>query len=82
MKKRVIVLTIDAETNGLWGRMFAIGAIAYDESGNRISIFQGRTSMKEVDNPWVIENVVPHLQDIPVIEEVGVEKYPILTSPC
>ena len=29
--------------------------------------------MKEVDNPWVIENVVPHLQDIPVIEEVGVE---------
>lgn len=71
MKKKVVILTIDAETNGLWGRIFAIGAIAYGENGERISMFQGRTSMKEVDNPWVIENVLPHLQDIPVIEEEG-----------
>lgn len=74
MEKKKVKITLDAETNGLWGRVFAIGAIAYDEDGNRISVFQGRTSMKEVDNPWVVENVVPHLQDIPVIEEEGIEK--------
>ena len=31
MKK---ILSFDAETDGLWGQPFAIGALVYDESGN------------------------------------------------
>lgn len=66
MKK---VFSFDAETNGLWGQAFAIGALVYDESGAEIARFVGRLPDKEVTDAWVKENVLPKIGDIPVTHD-------------
>jgi hypothetical protein len=63
MKK---VFSFDAETNGLWGQAFAIGALVYDESGAEISRFVGRCPIEGEVDKWVAENVLPKIADIPV----------------
>src|SRR3989339_176141 len=63
MKK---VFSFDAETNGLWGKAFAIGALVYDEQGVEIARFVGRLPDTEVTDAWVRENVLPKIGDIPV----------------
>jgi len=63
MKK---VFSFDAETNGLWGQAFAIGALVYDEQGTEIARFVGRLPDTEVTDSWVRENVLPKIADIPV----------------
>lgn len=68
MKKKKL-FSFDAETNGLWGQAFAIGALVYDESGVEIARFVGRLSDAEVTDEWVRENVLPKIQDIPVTHE-------------
>jgi hypothetical protein len=64
MKKKVF--SFDAETNGLWGQAFAIGALVYDEQGAEIARFVGRLPDTEVTDEWVEENVLPKIGDIPV----------------
>lgn len=63
MKK---ILSFDAETDGLWGQPFAIGALVYDESGTEVGRFVGRLSDTEVSDGWVRENVLPTLASIPI----------------
>jgi hypothetical protein len=63
MKK---IFSFDAETNGLWGKAFAIGALVYDESGIETARFVGRLPDTEVTDDWVRENVLPKIGDIPV----------------
>ncbi len=63
MKK---VFSFDAETNGLWGQAFSIAAIVYDENGKEITRFIGRCPIEGDVNPWVKENVLPKIEDIPV----------------
>ena len=63
------VLTFDAETNGLWGQGFAIGALVYDEAGEEIDRFIGRLPDSAVTDPWVQENVLPELEGVPVTHE-------------
>lgn len=62
MKK---VFSFDAETDGLWGRPFAIAAIVY-ENGQETARFIARMSDSVVTNPWVRENVLPALANVPV----------------
>lgn len=64
------VFSFDAETNGLWGRAFAIGALAYDIHGNEVARFLGRLPDGVVTDPWVREHVLPALGDIPATHEV------------
>ena len=52
------VFSFDAETNGLWGPVFAIGAVLRD-GGTEISRFGGRCPIGGVPDPWVAEHVVP-----------------------
>jgi hypothetical protein len=66
MKK---LFSFDAETNGLWGQAFAIGALVYDENGIEIARFVGRLPDTEVTDKWVRENVLPKIQDIPVTHQ-------------
>lgn len=66
MKK---ILSIDAETNGLWGLPFAIAATVTDESGNETAAFALRCPDTNVTVQWVKDNVLPHIQDIPLIKE-------------
>ena len=49
MKK---VFSFDAETNGLWGQAFAIGALVYDEGGKEIARFVGRLPDSAVTDGW------------------------------
>lgn len=66
MKK---IFSFDAETDGLWGQAFAIGALVYDENGTEIARFVGRLPDTEVTDGWVRENVLPKVADLPVTHE-------------
>lgn len=60
-----IILSFDAETNGLWGKAFAIGAVLITD-GKEVETFIGRCPINEPLNPWVAENVLPQMADIAV----------------
>ena len=59
------ILSFDAETDGLWGQAFTIGALVYDENGAEVARFTGRLDT-EATNVWVRENVIPKITGIPV----------------
>lgn len=61
MKK---TLSLDAETNGLWGKAFSIVGIVYDEAGKEIDRFIGRCPIEEEINSWVRDNVLPQMTGI------------------
>jgi len=61
--------SFDAETDGLWGKAFAIAALVYDENGNEIARFMGRLADSVVTNDWVKQNVLPQLSGVPVTHE-------------
>jgi len=69
MKAMKKVFSFDAETNGLWGQAFAVGALVYDESGAEIARFVGRLPDSEVTDDWVKENVLPKIGDIPITHQ-------------
>ena len=58
--------SFDAETNGLWGQAFSIGALVYDENGVEVARFIGRCPIGGKVNEWVQENVLPQMAEIPV----------------
>lgn len=64
-----IVFSFDAETNGLWGQAFAIGAIMYNGDGNEISRFIGRCPIEGEIDSWVKDNVLPQMELIPVTHQ-------------
>ena len=66
MKK---IFSFDAETNGLWGQAFSIGALVYDESCKEIARFVGRLPDTAVTDSWVKDNVLPKMETIPVSHE-------------
>lgn len=63
MKK---IFSFDAETNGLWGQAFAIGAVLIAPDGVEIDRFVGRCPIEGEVNEWVAENVLPEMANIPV----------------
>lgn len=65
-EKKKVILSVDAETDGLWGRPFAIASIAYDENANEIARFVARSS-EEVKNEWVKANALPQCENIEVV---------------
>lgn len=56
-------MSVDAETDGLWGKPFAVAAVVYKVFNgklveeDRICLFYG----EEIQNEWVKENVLPVL---------------------
>lgn len=63
MKKKI--LSIDAETNGLWGKAFSIAAILYSANGFEKERFIGRCPINGEINEWVEKNVLPEMIGIP-----------------
>lgn len=55
--------SVDAEVDGLYGDVFAIGVIVA-EAGVEIDRFIGRADVS-ITNEWVKENVLPVVKDIP-----------------
>lgn len=58
------VFSFDAETDGLYGRPFAIGAAVY-EGLTLVDSFTGYLGPEEIHSPWVRENVLPSLANVP-----------------
>ena len=54
------ILSFDAESNGLYGPAFAIGAFLYID-GMEVSRFIGRYRLTGEINAWVKENVLPQM---------------------
>lgn len=52
------IFSFDAETNGLYGKAFSIGAIIM-EDGEETSTFVARCPINGEVNPYVAENVLP-----------------------
>lgn len=63
------VISLDAETNGLWGQAFAIGAILYGENGEELDRFVGRCPIEGAVNPFVRDNVLPAMVNIPITHD-------------
>ena len=62
-EKRNVILSLDEETDGVWGQAIAIAAVVYDENGVEIASFCERSNEK-VQNEWVKDNVEPELKDV------------------
>lgn len=60
MKK--FTMSIDAESNGLWGNAFAVAGIIYDsQTGEEVDKICLRLPSDAVTDSWVKENVLPTL---------------------
>lgn len=65
MGKNEKVLSIDAETNGLYGQAFAIGAVLMDkETGKEEQRFLARCPIEGAVDSFVAENVIPQMEEI------------------
>lgn len=65
MNKRIF--SFDAETNGLWGQAFAIGARVYDAaSGEVLAQFVGRCPIVGDVEGFVLDKVLPQMTEIAV----------------
>ena len=62
------VFSWDVESNGLWGQGFAIGAVIY-ENGIETKSFYARCPIEGDINPWVAENVIPQMAEMPETHE-------------
>lgn len=68
MKKNFLCLSIDAETNGLWGQAFSIGA-TLTLGSDILATFVARCPIEEKTDSWVLENVLPKMEAIPETHE-------------
>lgn len=60
----VNIFSVDAETDGLYGPVWAIGAVVLDDHGAEVAWFAGQLNPDVVTDPWVRENIVP-VVDLP-----------------
>jgi len=58
------IISLDAETNGLWGQPFAVAFIVYDAFGVELDRATFRCPIEGDTNEWVAENVLPQMEDI------------------
>ena len=63
------IFSFDAETNGLWGTAWAIGALVIDENGREVARFAARLPDSLVTDGWSKANSLPKVQKIPVTHE-------------
>jgi hypothetical protein len=62
------ILSVDAETNGLTGQPFAIGAVCTDDDQPTAEVFAAKCDIDGPVDPWVAANVIPALEGM---AEVG-----------
>lgn len=59
------ILSFDAESNGLHGEAFAVGAVLLNPDGSDAETFYARCLIDGPIDPWVRDNVLPALADAP-----------------
>lgn len=55
------MFSFDAETDGLYGDVWAIGAVVADDNGREVAYFGAQIDPTGVINQWVRDNVVPYI---------------------
>ncbi|ADI02114.1 hypothetical protein [Syntrophothermus lipocalidus] len=57
---------VDAETDGLYGPVIAVGAVVYDDGWTELGTFQGAVDLDNyiMTEEWVKQNVLPHMKQI------------------
>ena len=60
------LLSFDLESNGLHGKVFAVGAVVMDADGQVLEEFSGRTEIDKPVDAFVAENILPVLKDMPI----------------
>jgi len=60
------IISVDAETNGLWGQPFAVAFIMYDAFGVELDRATFRCPIEGNVNQWVKEHVLPEMGAIPL----------------
>lgn len=58
------IFSVDAETDDLFGPVWAIGAIVLAEDGTNLAKFEGQVDPSDVKSEWVRKNSVPFV-DLP-----------------
>lgn len=58
------IFCFDAETDGLYGEAFAIGAVVMNENGEILEVFSEKCLFPGIQSQWVRENCLIHLDDI------------------
>ncbi len=65
------IFGVDAETNGLYGPVWAVGAVAFDPATQAVTAtFRGQLSVDVVTDDWTRRNVVP-VVDLPRYKSAG-----------
>lgn len=59
-------LSIDAESNGLYGQAFSIAAARYNSNGEETDTFIGRCPIEGKPIEFVANEVLPVMQDVPI----------------
>lgn len=59
------IFGVDAETDGLYGRVWAIGAVVLNEKGYEIDRFEGQAETHTLRNTFVINDIVPVTAHLP-----------------
>ncbi|HVE81126.1 MAG TPA: hypothetical protein VNA68_03270 [Candidatus Dormibacteraeota bacterium] len=63
--KETKLLSIDVESNGLHGEAFAVGAVLMNAKGEVLDEFIGRCPVVGKIDPWVKDNVIKPMKDVP-----------------
>ena len=58
------IISLDAETNGLWGQPFAVAFITFSAEGVELDRATFRCPIEGNVNSWVESNVLPEMEDI------------------
>lgn len=53
-----LIFSVDAESDGLYGDIWAIGAVVMNQRGSVLDFFMGKAAVDAVRDEWVRENVV------------------------
>lgn len=68
LNKKKYIFILDVESDGLWGKGFCVSAIViHIATGDIIEIFTQMIDNPNIENKWVLENVMPYLSDIKTV---------------
>ncbi len=73
LSHRTKLLSFDLESNGLHGKVFAVGAVVMGSDGQVLDEFSGRTEIGEPVDSWVAENILPVIKDMPITHKTPEE---------
>ena len=60
------IVSIDVESNGLYGLPFAVAAVVFDAATcEEVDRFVARSPIEGEEDEWIAENVLPEMESIP-----------------